>query len=264
MKIAMSSACLWGADIFEIIRFAYDAGFDGVELWTEQLGRRPETAAIRRLANGLGISLSAHAASWDLNLCSHNAVIRAASLSEIKRSIAMAAELGAESITVHPGRIGSPVFGEDFYRRRMAESLAEICRCGAEADTAVSLELMEKIIREFVTTPAVISAILDEVSPLSCGVTLDIAHLDSAEMFFEYFAALYLAGPRRVDKIHLSNRRGNRYHTPVFQGDIAMTGILETLEAHNLPVVIEGSAVSREELTWTLERIRQLAGQKVA
>jgi sugar phosphate isomerase/epimerase len=141
----------------------------------------------------------------------------------------------------------------------MAESLAEICRHASTAGIMVSLELMEKIHREFVTSPGVMNRLLNAVSPLACAVTLDSAHLDSAEIFFEYFSAL-----PRTDKIHLSNRQGNKYHTPVFSGDINMTGILELLEQKNLPVVIEGTGSSREELAWTLGHIRSLLKQKAA
>jgi sugar phosphate isomerase/epimerase len=259
MKIAMSSACLWGAELSGIIHFAGSAGFDGLEVWTEQLGSMSNAALVRRLAEDLGLSLFAHAASWDLNLCSHNKTLRNTSLDETKRSIDLARELEAENITVHPGRMGSPVFDKAFYLGLMTESLAEICRHASETGVAVSLELMEKIRREFVTTPEVLNSLLAAVSPLSCAVTLDAAHLDSAEMFFDYFSALPL-----TDKIHLSNRQGDKYHTPVFNGDINLTGILEMLEGKNLPVVIEGTGTSREELAWTLGHIRSLLKQKAA
>jgi sugar phosphate isomerase/epimerase len=259
MKIAMSSVCLWGTELPGIIRFAGSAGFDGLEVWIEQLGPKSGAALVRRIAEDQGLSLFAHAVSWDLNLCSHNKALRNTSLDETKRSIDLARELEAENITVHPGRMGSPVFDKAFYLGVMTESLAEICRHASETGITVSLELMEKIRREFVTNPGVMNALLNAVSPLTCAVTLDSAHLDSAEMFFEYFSALPL-----TDKIHLSNRQGDKYHTPVFNGDITMTGILELLEGKNLPVVIEGNGSSREELTWTLGRIRSLLKQKAA
>lgn len=259
MKIAMSSVCLWGTELSEIIHFAGSAGFDGLEVWVEQLGSKPDTALVRYLAEDQGLSLFAHAASWDLNLCSHNNALRNTSLGETKRSIDLARELEAENITVHPGRMGSPVFDKAFYLGLMTESLAEICRYASETGMTVSLELMEKIRREFVTNPEVMNILLNAVSPLACAVTLDSAHLDSAEMFFEYFSALPL-----TDKIHLSNRQGDNYHTPVFSGDINMIRILEMLEGKNLPVVIEGTGSSREELAWTLRHIRSLLKQKVA
>jgi sugar phosphate isomerase/epimerase len=259
MKIAMSSVCLWGTELSEVIHFAGSTGFDGLEVWIEQLGPRPDAALVRRLAEDHGLSLFAHAASWDLNPCSHNKALRNTSLNETKRSIDLACGLEAKNITVHPGRMGSPVFDKAFYLGLMTESLVEICRHASEAGMTVSLELMEKIRREFVTTPEVMNKLLNAVSPLTCAVTLDSAHLDSAEMFLEYFSALPL-----TDKIHLSNRQGDTYHTPVFSGDIDMIRIVEMLEGKNLPVVIEGTGSSREELAWTLGRLRSLLKQKAA
>jgi sugar phosphate isomerase/epimerase len=259
MKVAMSSVCLWGMELPGIIRFASGAGFSALELWIEQLGFGPDPADLRRLAEEQGLLLFSHAISWDINLCSHNPAVRNTSIGEVKRSIEAARKLGAENITIHPGRAGAPVFGEDFYAERMEQSLAEICRFGFDAGVKVSLELMEKIPKEFVTTPAVMNRLLNMVPIGACGITLDAAHLESAEMFIEYFHAM-----PRVDKIHLSNRRGHKFHVPVFQGDINMVRVLEFLQDKNLPVVIEGNVLSREDLLCTLERIHTLARQKAA
>jgi sugar phosphate isomerase/epimerase len=259
LRIAMSSVCLWGTELPGIIRFACDAGFSALELWIEQLEFGPNPAELRRLAEEQGLSLYSHAVSWDINLCSHNLAMRNASIGEVKRSIELARKLGAENITVHPGRAGAPVFGEDLYAERMEQSLAEICRFGLDAGVKVSLELMEKIPREFVTTPAIMNKLLNIVPNNACGITLDAAHLESAEMFIGYFNAM-----PRVDKIHLSNRRGNKFHVPVFQGDINAVQVLEFLQDKNLPIVIEGNALDREELICTLERIQALVRQKAA
>jgi sugar phosphate isomerase/epimerase len=255
----MSSVCLWGTELPGIIRFAGDAGFSALELWIEQLGSGADSAELRRLAEEQGISLYAHAVSWDINLCSHNLVMQNASIGEVKRSIEIARKLGAENITVHPGRAGAPVFGEGFYIERMEQSLAEICRFGLDAGVRVSLELMEKIPKEFVTTPAVMKKLLNTIPSRACGITLDAAHLESAEMFIDYFNAM-----PRVDKIHLSNRRGNKFHVPVFKGDINIVQVLEFLQDKNLPIVIEGNTLGREELLCTLERIQALVRQKAA
>jgi sugar phosphate isomerase/epimerase len=255
----MSSVCLWGTELPGIIRFAAGAGFSALELWIEQLGSGTGAAELRGLAEEQGISLYAHAVSWDINLCSHNPVMQNASVGEVKRSIELARQLGAENITVHPGRTGAPVFGEDFYVERMKQSLAEICRFGLDAGVRVSLELMEKIPKEFVTTPGVMKKLLNTIPPGACGITLDAAHLESAEMFIDYFNAM-----PRVDKIHLSNRRGNTFHVPVFKGDINTVQVLEFLQDKNVPIVIEGNALGREELLCTLERMQALVRQKAA
>ncbi|MDR1931981.1 MAG: sugar phosphate isomerase/epimerase [Spirochaetales bacterium] len=258
MNVFMSSACQWRMKMPDIIRFASSAGFSGLEVWTEHPRGQETALRLGQMASDSGLRLSAHAASWDLNICSHNAAIRQASINEVKSSIYTAQDLGAEDITIHPGRRGAPAPGKEFYRKILEDSLGEIGRYAERMGMRISLELMEKIPKEFVTTPEEINGLLAALAPLSCGVTLDVAHMDTTEMFFACAAAI-----PGVNKIHLSNRIGERLHVHAFEGDIDTTAILEYLRDKNLPVIIEGDSLSQEDLWCILRRIR-LIEQKAA
>ena len=253
VEIYLSSACLWNTKLADIIAFASRAGFAGVEVWTNQLHDRGCAIELRNQAHKLGLSIIAHAASWDLNLCAINGAIRELSVIETKRSISIARDMGATAITVHPGRCGAPVVKIAEYRKMLCNSLLEICKFAWQMDVTPSLELMEKIPKEFVINPEEINNLLESIAPVSCGITLDAAHLDSAEMFFEYFKAMPL-----VDKVHLSNRRGDKLHLPVFEGDIDTASVVRYLSVMDLPVVVEGNDMCREDLMSILRQIQKI------
>ena len=71
--------------------------------------------------------------------------------------------------------------------------------------------------------------------------TLDIAHCDSEEEPFHILDQL-----KRISKIHISNRKGKCYHTPLENGDFSFKEMLPQLLAYGLPLVTEGYDDSRD------------------
>jgi sugar phosphate isomerase/epimerase len=259
LQIYLSSACLWGQSLGEILSFASKAGFTGVEIWVEQLNNTDRPYKLKEQAQRLGLTLCVHATSWDLNICSMNPAIREVSIAQIKRSICTARDLGASNITMHPGRMETNIYALAQYQAMLAASLREICRFALRLGVTPSLELMEKIPKEFVVNPNEMNALLVQIAPLQCGVTLDVAHLDSADMFFHYLREM-----PNVDKIHLSNKNGTKLHTPVLDGDIDIIPVLEHLHTANLPVVIEGNGIGEEELVYMLQKIQTIKHEKAS
>jgi len=76
--------------------------------------------------------------------------------------------------------------------------------------------------------------------------TLDIAHCDSEEEPFHILDQM-----KRISKIHISNRKGKCYHTPLENGDFSFKEMLPQLLAYGLPLVTEGYDDSRDFHTFT-------------
>ena len=72
--------------------------------------------------------------------------------------------------------------------------------------------------------------------------TLDVAHCDSEE---EVLSTLQNYRSR-ISKLHISNRKGPKFHTPLNEGDYDMEKLLPELARYNLPMVIEGLDSSRD------------------
>jgi len=62
---------------------------------------------IEGLAKTLSLPLSLHAASYDVNITSANPGIRMESLQQVRESLLVAADLGADPVVAHAGRLSS-------------------------------------------------------------------------------------------------------------------------------------------------------------
>lgn len=233
--IYISSTMMWNRRMEDIFDMTYRAGLDGIELWAQQFfSQGCSVEEYRKLSALYPLKTCVHSQSWDLNLASMNEGIRKQSVCEVKRSIELADELGACEVTVHPGRITIP--GADLsYEEHLYESLQEILDYGQNYHICVSLEIMERIPREFVTDMDGMKRVCRELFD-DFSYTLDVAHCDSQEMIWDTMEQW----GNRISKIHVSNRKGNRLHTLLEDGDYPMDKILVRLSGYGLPMVMEG------------------------
>ena len=149
--IYLSSTLLWNGSLEEIFDLAGGSGLDGIELWAQHFfyrGFREEEYC--KLAALYPLRGCVHSQSWDLNLASINEGIRTQSVEEVKRSIDLADRLGIDEVTVHPGHRTILGAGEP-YEAYLRESLEKILEYAERHGIDVSLEIMEKIPKEFVT-----------------------------------------------------------------------------------------------------------------
>ena len=97
-----------GKDLREGLELAKEAGYDGAEIQIyDAPGGEAWEKLVRNEAERLGLLISVHAPSGDINLSSSNSGIRRESLSQVLDTIRSAAAVGAMSVTVHPGRLSS-------------------------------------------------------------------------------------------------------------------------------------------------------------
>ncbi|HLE78046.1 MAG TPA: hypothetical protein VJA65_06525, partial [bacterium] len=67
-QVLLSAPLLWAHPTTEILDVAHDLGYDGVELWAYQLLREEsDPAALAARIRALGLAVTVHALSWDLN-----------------------------------------------------------------------------------------------------------------------------------------------------------------------------------------------------
>ncbi|CAB1252989.1 Sugar phosphate isomerase/epimerase [Ruminococcaceae bacterium BL-6] len=233
-NIYFSSTLMWNASLPEIFRAARAFGAEGIELWAQQFESRGYGAdECLELLGRCPLRLFVHSKSWDLNFASLNPRIRAASLGEIKRSIDLAARLRAAEVTVHPPR--ESFRGDRPYFQQLAyEGLREILRYGRDSGVAVSLEIMEKIPKELMTTRA-------SVQELTRGLFREFSYtVDTAHCSGEAELLDFLRNLPGISKLHISNRRGEKYHTALPDGDFSFQKLWPLLESRNLPMVVEG------------------------
>ncbi|MCI1964928.1 MAG: sugar phosphate isomerase/epimerase [Oscillospiraceae bacterium] len=232
--IYFSSTLMWNATLPELFQTASQFGADGIELWAQQFeSRNYSEEECLRLLDQSQLRLLIHSKSWDLNYASLNRSIREASLSEIKNSIHLAEKLHAQEITIHPPHAS---LGKDLplYRELAYQGFCEILQSAHRAGVTVSLEVMEKTLKELMTTPQQVRELTRDLYP-DFSYTLDIAHCDTEEEVRNGLSDL-----SNLSKLHISNRRGKTYHTLLPDGDFNFQKLWPLLTSSHLPMVVEG------------------------
>ncbi len=255
-KVFVSSTLFWGTPLPETLRLVRQNGLAGLELWAQQffLENFQEEEYVQ-YAKEYGLESTVHACSWDLNLASANAGIREASVQQVIRSLELASRIGAREVTVHPGHMTMVCWREESVRL-LQQSLRRIAAASRSLQMPVSLEVMEKVKKEFVTDPA---SMEEATGPLfsSFFYTLDLAHCDSTEEMETFHRTL-----PRISKLHISNRVGPQYHTPLPDGDYDFRALLPWLKAWGLPMVVEGydSTAAHEVFTKNIHFLQEQGG----
>lgn len=234
MSIYFSSTLMWNKSLDEIMKKAYLEGFQGIELWMQQVEyKKYSVNECKQALKKNPIDITIHAYSWDLNLSSLNEGIRKASINEILKSIDYAHLIKAKDVTIHPGR--KTIFGfEDNNKELLYKSLKEISDYAKEKNIIISLEIMEKVSKEFITSDIELKECIKNLYE-DFQYTLDVAHCTNEEEVFNYLNSV-----DRISKIHISNKIGNKLHTPLSIGDYDFQELLFKLEETNNPLVIEG------------------------
>lgn len=239
-NVYFSSTLMWNATMDEILKKAYFNKFKGIELWNQHFEFRDFCdEEYKRIADMYRLETIVHASSWDLNISSINTGIREASINEIFKSIDLAKRINAKEVTVHPGRQTINTFKE-YHIDILRDSLKRIRDYGREQDIEVSLEIMEKIPKELITTDKELKSILEDLYE-DFSYTLDIAHCKNEDEAINYINSI-----KNISKIHISNKIGTKLHTALYDGDYDFNDLLPKLQKYNKPFVIEGFDKSNE------------------
>lgn len=239
-ELYFSSTLMWNADLPVLFQTAQTLQVQGIELWAQQFESMAyQEAECLRLMEQYDGAVFVHSKTWDLNFASLNRSARETAIREVKASIDLAATLHAPEVTVHPPRqsLGG---NEAFYRELAYQGLTEILSYARRKQVEVSLEVMEKIPKEMMTTQEQVKELTGDLFN-EFLYTVDVAHCDSVAE-----AESFLLGLPRISKLHISNRRGGTYHTTLANGDISFVELWPALESSGYPMVVEGLDISNQ------------------
>ena len=225
----------------EIFSYVSAAGLNGMEFWLETphfwLRDCPvdEVLACRKDHPEVP-ALTVHAPILDLNPCSINPRVAAASVEYAVHSLRLAEKLGAGILTVHPGRRTAkrPPSDADFVR--FDRYVAALREAAIRTDVKVSMENMEPIVNSLLCTPKRMRDLLDDEPWLF--FTLDVAHaLAGPAGDFQGYIDLC---SDRLANVHISRVDGKRLHLPL-DNSPAMAHVVEALRDHGYtgPLTLE-------------------------
>ncbi|UFT99706.1 sugar phosphate isomerase/epimerase [Radiobacillus kanasensis] len=235
MNLYLSSTLCWAYPINDVLRIAKQLEYSGVEVWAEQVWYHDTTIESIIQTNQIcGIDISLHAANWDLNITSLNKGIQKQSIREIEKSIVLAQQIGANSVTIHPGKMTLESDWLDYHYQLLIENLQHLAQFSNQAGVELSLELMEPKEKEMIMSPEQINRLLEEL-PSNVSTTFDAAHVPITEDILDYFKRT-----NRINKVHVSDSNEYVNHLPLGTGSANIDPFLEELLSFRSPVVIEG------------------------
>jgi sugar phosphate isomerase/epimerase len=164
-------------------------------------------------------TLTVHAPILDLNPCSINPKVAEVSIQYIVRSVAIAEQLGARVLTVHPGRRTAkrPPGEADFIR--FEHYLTALREAVTHNSLKIGMENMEPAVNAFLCTPERVRQLLDDEPWLS--FTLDISHAlaKSDEEPLRYIELCH----DRLANVHLSRKEKKTLHHPLDRSPLMAT-----------------------------------------
>ncbi len=221
-----------------------DAGFGASEVWAQHLwesNASPEE--VRAKAENLGLQLSLHAPSYDLNPLSSNPEIRAISRHQVLSSLETAARMGAGMVVVHPGHLSSTTDDEQVYWERLHDFVGDLDSAAGMFGVRVGVEGMEKKKLQFVTHLESLTRLASILEPLEhVGITLDIAHAGTLGKPLEYIHQT----PKMLHS-HLSDSSPGKTHALLGEGDLELSTLVPKLLAQfDGLIAIEGRLAADE------------------
>ena len=201
-------------------------GFQAAEVWMHHLIQTAENPyEVTRRARELGLELTLHAASYDINITSTTPGIREESLRQIHNSIVTASQMDAKVAVVHPGRLSASRGSIEKCWELMYEALARIHERAHAEGVSIGLESMEKRPKEVFVTPADVQRLL-RPEWNTIGLTLDIAH---ASTFMDPVHYIEEFDPEKIVHVHFSDSNDHSVHAPLGTGKIDIDAALKAL-----------------------------------
>ncbi|WP_298667242.1 sugar phosphate isomerase/epimerase [uncultured Methanofollis sp.] len=215
-RLATSSMFFHEYPLDEIFASVEEAGLGGIEFWVETphfwlrgLPFADLDAAVR--AHPALAPITFHAPVLDLNPCSINPRVAAASRQYAVEAVDLAAAVGAEVVTVHPGRRTAKRRPSAYDYEHFRTYLALLRDAAERTGVRVAVENMELTVNSLLSTPAAVREVLDANPWLS--FTLDVSHAMAASpgdvgQYIDLCAD-------RIANVHLSIFDGGKMHLPV-------------------------------------------------
>ncbi|CDG65463.1 xylose isomerase domain-containing protein [Methanobacterium sp. MB1] len=223
MKIGVSTLALYPQPLSEVLEFLEEKNVDYCEIINEY----PYHEIDEDLLDSYQVKLTVHSPLSDINIASHNQLIRKSSITAVKRSMDRAVEWNADLVVVHPGSM--PIMGKkiaDTILKYNLESLVECANYAHDLGICMCVENM----------PLIEGLLYQDLNELNCLIeeieaymTLDVGHAHnsgfSSSQMFDY---------PLIKHVHLSDNDGTfDQHNALGTGNIDFDSLFKNMaEAH--------------------------------
>lgn len=242
MKTAVSFFT-FGADVdlAEALRQSKQAGYDGVEPVLSDHGALPmhvtdkQLSGLSRQIKEAGLAVPSVGAwnLWEQNLASPDAVMAQKAADIVKKQIDIAQALGADTVLVVPGWVGTPfapgVVDYDQVYDNAQRALSRLAGYAQAADVAIGVE---NVWNKFLLSPLEMRRFLDEINSPFVGAYFDVGNIIYIGYPDQWIRIL---GKRLIKKIHVCDCRGEQaglgMFVDLFEGDVDFEAVMHALRA---------------------------------
>lgn len=219
MKIGVSTLALYPQPLQEVLEFLEEKNVDYCEIINEY----PYHEIDDGLLDSYQVKLTVHSPLSDINLASHNQLIRNSSITAVKRSMDRAVEWNADLVVVHPGSI--PIMGKkiaDSILKYNLESLVECADYAQDLGIYMCVENMPVIEGLLYQDLNELNSLLEEIEVY---MTLDVGHAHnsgfSSSQMFDY---------PLIKHVHLSDNDGTfDQHNALGMGNIDFDSLFKNM-----------------------------------
>lgn len=198
MKIGVSTLALHPRPLKDIMKFLEDLDVEYCEIINEY----PYDALERDIIDSYDLKISVHAPLSDINIASHNQLMRRSSIAQIKNAMDIASSVDSEVVVVHPGHIS--ILGRKFKHKIAQYNLDSLREC---SDYAQDLGV-KMCVENMPNFDGLLYKDLNELEKLvldiDAHITLDVGHAHNLNFTVEDM----LKTPR-IEHIHLHNNEGS-------------------------------------------------------
>ena len=219
----------------EAMEVAKKAGYEGVELVVSETGELnmkttdKEMAAMGRMANDLGLSVCSVGAwnLWTNNLVSNDKKEAAYAKSIIVKELDAAAAMGADTILVVPGWVGTPfaqgVVPYDVAYDRAQEAILELSVHAKQVGVYIGVE---NVWNKFLLSPLEMKRFVDEIGSPFAGVYFDVGNI----IYIGYPDQWMRILGSRIKKLHFCDCRYDQCGLGMFvdlmEGDVDFEAVM--------------------------------------
>ncbi len=241
----------------EQIRFAAEAGYDGIELTLTEDEHLPFYADARFLQSvraeaqqaGIGIVSICCSLNWQCSFTSERKEIRDKALNNCKRQIEVAKALGAGAILSLPGFVGLDFTSRDLFADPndisyfpgseviAYETAWERALCAYQELSSVAREnevliCVENIWSKFLLSPIEMKLFLDSIASPWVKAYLDVGNMMPYGYPEHWIQCL---GRERIGRVHLKDYRrgvpGMKGFVPLLTGDVDFSKVMSSLRS---------------------------------
>lgn len=222
-------------DIREAMQQSKKAGYDGVEPILSETGAlnmkttEKEIRDMRAMAEDMGLEISSVGAwnLWTHNLVSDDKKIAAYARDIVKKQLDAAAILGADTILVIPGYVGTPfapgIVPYDVAYERSQEAIGALAKHAEAVGVSIGVE---NVWNKFLLSPLEMRRFVDEIGSDYVGVYFDVGNI----IYIGYPDQWMRILGSRIRKLHFCDCRfdgcGLSMFVDLFEGDVDFEAVM--------------------------------------